>query len=199
MCDRMMVALLVDAQKVPGSGGVDSARTQVWNLIWKGGLGTTVGSENESPPSVHTAPEVSEAELKKWTDLDRRYTLIIKERLQAALAGPPENMIVFELTSGPGAPCICNATWNNYSPPQPHPERAPIVPFLRSTLSLSCIQSAAFFYGPSGIPEPETARTWDVTAESPPTFLEHFYTEERGKVIGNPVSGFFLVRPQRKG
>ena len=73
------------------------------------------------------------------------------------------------------------------------------MPFLRAVLSLSCIESAAFFYGPSGIPEPETARTWVVRSESAPTFVEHFYTEERGNVIGNPISGFFLVQPTWKG
>ena len=110
MCDRMMVALLVDTQKVPEGGGADSARIHVWNLIREGGLGTIIEAEKESLPSGQTRPEISEAELKKWIERDRRYTLIIKERLQAALAGPRENMIVFELTSGPDAPCICNAT-----------------------------------------------------------------------------------------
>src|SRR3990170_2739625 len=93
MCDRMMVALLVDTQKVPEGGGADSARIHVWNLIREGGLGTIIEAEKESLPSGQTRPEISEAELKKWIERDRRYTLIIKERLQAALAGPRENMI----------------------------------------------------------------------------------------------------------
>jgi hypothetical protein len=106
----------------------------------------------------------------------------------------PEKIIAFELLSSPGAFCICNATWNNFEPPVPHPERAPIVDFLRNLFGLRYVDSAAVFYGPSGIADPNRVREWEEIAEPVEQFVEHFFTEEPGKTIGTGASGFFLVR-----
>lgn len=203
MCDIMMVGLSIDIASTP-EGAIEAARTEIWHMIHSGGLGTWVergtprsqqsrGSKIRKAIMSPTSAGIEAARL----EAARFYERNIKERLAAAVGGSPEHSFVFALTAGPGVGCICDATWNNYSPPVPNPEKAPIVSFLRRLLSLRYVRTASFYYGSIEAPEPpEEVWQWPIETESASTFIEHFYTEEPGKIIGNGASGFFLVRPQ---
>ena len=209
MCDMMMMAIAVDSSRLP-DGDSGKALSEIQGIIMRAGLGVYAGppwaedrlfSEGSRKRGVldrlsrRQLPEPMNAdEYQRRVEHSRQYRKILSERLESMIGGPSAHGRLFELTAGPGAPCICNATWNNSAPPVPHPENAPIVGALGKVLRLPYLGAVAVFYGPSGIEEPERAREWKETSEPAGRFVQHFYLEEYGEAIGNGIAGFFRLQ-----
>ena len=209
MCDMMMMAIAVDSSRLP-DGDSGKALSEIQSMITRAGLGVYAGppwAENQFSSgglpkrgvlgrlTRRQLPEPMNAiEYQRRVEHSRRYRTILSERLESMIGGPSAHGRLFELTSGPGAPCICNATWNNSAPPVPHPENAPIVGALAKVLRLPYLCAVAVFYGPSGVEEPERAREWEETSEPAGRFLQHFYLEGYGEAIGNGIAGFFRLQ-----
>lgn len=204
MCDIMMVALSVDYQRAPG-GSEKEAMADVGRLIRDAGLGARFQFGWPDPergyPEHRRQPfwRGRKLTLSKGIEQEalkraQEYSAVVAERLLSVIAGAPGTTVRFELSSSPEVGCICNATWNNSSPPDPHPENAPIVPFLRALLSRPYVRSAMFYYGPADAPNLNLVRSLDVVSETPVEFVDHFHTEVSGKIIGIDASGFFSVR-----
>src|SRR5207249_4848944 len=155
MCDIMLVALSVDARQAPG-GSETGAAAELFALIGAAGLGHR--------PIVREP--IDGAIATKGARLSLEYLRMIGERVESLVAGSPGRVISFELTSSPKDFCICDATSNNCSPPDAHPERAPIIGLLRSLLTKSFLLNAAFFYGPSYVEEFDRVRSDPPSSET---------------------------------
>ena len=188
MCDILIVALAIDSKRVP-SGSIRTAVTEVQTLIARARLGAFF-------ESTETRSREEDLERRPSEELSHRYRNVLIHRLKEMVKPRSQDTILFELTSDPSAACICNATWNAYEPPDPHPDQAPIVRFLTDVFALPYVVSSATFYGPSGIADPERALEWGEISEPAEAFVKHFFTQERGNVIGIDVSGFFQIRGQ---
>ena len=182
MCDMVMAAIGID-QRVSDKGRVVA---EIRRLVERAGMG------------AHFAPRWPENRvtyrLTKHGRRFRSYRTVLTSRLASALSDDWGTVIMFELTASTKDACICNATWNNSSPPVPNPERAPIVTFLQTLLSMPTVTAAAFFYGPVDYTYAQAVAGSDLVKESRTEFVERFYTEAPDRVIGNQASGLFYVR-----